>query len=207
MTNYTTNQITYSGIRCIIGDDSYYYLGKTYFIETYKTVANFGGNTKSLGIEMESQKGTYIYYNMHLTAKLVAMLMDKFNLTTNDVKMHNYFSGKNCAQLLKNNLKYEFNYKKDKHNIEDTLWDEFLDLCNVELQMIKYCKEYKFEFISGDTSMIDNSGRVINHKDSAECVPYTIKITNLSTNEIIEINSAIIIPSSFDIDPNYITKR
>ena len=32
------------------------------------------------------------------------MLMDKYNLTTNDVKMHNYFSGKNCAQLLKNNL-------------------------------------------------------------------------------------------------------
>lgn len=207
MTNYTTKQLTYSGIRCIIGEDGYYYLGKTYFNDTYKTISNFGGNANSIGIEMESQKGTDFYLNMQRTAKLVAMLMDKFNLTTNDVKMHNYFSGKNCAQLLKNNLKYEYNYQIDKHNIEDTLWNEFLDLCNVELQMLKYSKEYKFEFISGDESMIDSKGRVINHVETTKCVPYTIRITNLKTNEIKEINSSIMIPSSLDIDPDYITKR
>ena len=205
MTNYKTEQITYSGIRCIIGEDGYYYLGKTYFNDTYKMVCNFGGNANSIGMEIESQKGIDFFFNMQRTAKLVAMLMDKYNLTTNDVKMHNYFSGKNCAQLLKNNLKYEFNYKKDKHNIEDTLWDEFLDLCNVELQMIKYCKEYKFEFISGDESIIDNKGRIINHKEKTECIAYTIRITNLKTNEVKEINSSIIVPSSLDIDPNYIT--
>ena len=207
MTNYTTDQITYSGIRCIIGDDGYYYLGKTYFNETYKTISNFGGNANSIGIEMESQKGTDFYLNMQRTAKLVAMLMDKYNLTTNDVKMHNYFSGKNCAQLLKNNLKNEYNYQIDKHNIEDTLWDEFLDLCNVELQMLKYSQEYKFEFISSNQSMIDNRGRIINHLETSECVPYTIRITNIKTNETKEILSSIIIPSSLDIDPNYITKR
>ena len=207
MTNYTTEQITYSGIRCIIGEDGYYYLGKTYFNDTYKTISNFGGNANSIGIEMESQKGTDFYLNMQRTAKLVAMLMDKFNLTTNDVKMHNYFSGKNCAQLLKNNLKYEYNYQIDKHNIEDTLWAEFLDLCNVELQMLRYSKEYKFEFISSDETIIDNKGRVINHVETTKCVPYTIRITNLKTNEVKEINSTIIIPSSLDIDPDYITKR
>ena len=207
MTNYTTSQLTYSGIRCLIGEDGYYYLGKTYFNDTYKTVSNFGGNANSIGIEMESQKGTDFYYNMHRTAKVVAMLMDKFNLTTNDVKMHNYFSGKNCAQLLKNNLKYQYSYQIDKHNIEDTLWDEFLDLCDVELQMLRYSRNYKFEFISGDLSMIDNTGRVINHKITAECVPYIIRITNLATNEKTELKSSIIIPSSLDIDPDYITKR
>ena len=207
MNNYTTSQLTYSGIRCIIGEDGYYYLGKTYFNDTYKTVSNFGGNANSIGIEMESQKGTDFYYNMHRTAKLVAMLMDKFNLTTNDVKMHNYFSGKNCAQLLKNNLKYQYNYQIDKHNIEDTLWDEFLDLCNVELQMLRYSKNYKFEFVSGDTTMIDNTGRVINHKVTRECVAYKIIITDLATNEKTELNSSIIIPSSLEIDPDYITKR
>ena len=207
MTNYTTEQITYSGIRCIIGKDGYYYLGKTYFNDTYKTISNFGGNANSIGMEIESQKGIDFYFNMQRTAKLVAMLMDKYNLTTNDVKMHNYFSGKNCAQLLKNNLKYEYNYQIDKHNMEDTLWDEFLDLCNVELQMLKYNKEYKFEFVSSDEIMLDNKGRVINHKETTECIAYTIRITNLKTNEVKEINSSIIIPSSLDIDPNYITKR
>ena len=207
MTNYTTEQLTYSGIRSLIGEDGYYYLGKTYFNDTYQTVSNFGGNANSIGIEMESEKGTDFYYNMHRTAKLVAMLMDKFNLTTNDVKMHNYFSGKNCAQLLKNNLKYQYDYQIDKHNIEDTLWDEFLDLCDTELQMLKYSKNYKFEFISGDLSMIDKTGRVINHKTTTECVSYTIKITNRTTNEVKELKSSIIIPSSLDIDPDYITKR
>ena len=206
-TNYTTEQITYSGIRCIIGDDGYYYLGKTYFNDTYKTISNFGGNANSIGIEMESQKGTDFYLNMQRTAKLVAMLMNKYNLSTNDVKMHNYFSGKNCAQLLKNNLKDKYDYQIDKHDIDDTLWDEFLDLCNVELQMLQYSKQYKFEFISSDTSKIKNNGRIINHSDVSECVSYTIRITNLSTNEVIDINSSIIIPSCLDIDYDYITKR
>ena len=95
---------------------------------------------------MASQKGTDFYLNMHKTAKLVAMLMNMFNLTTNDVKMHNYFSGKNCAQLLKNNLKYEYNYQIDKHNMEDTLWDEFLDMCDAELMMLKFSEKYNVEF-------------------------------------------------------------
>ena len=206
-TNYTTDQITYSGIRCLIGEDGYYYLGKTYFNDTYKTISNFGGNANSIGMEMESQKGTDFYWNMQRTAKLVAMLMDKFNLTTNDVKMHNYFSGKNCAQLLKNNLKYEYNYQIDKHNMEDTLWDEFLELCDVELKMLRYSKYYKFEFLSSDTELLTNTGRVINHRLERQTVKYTIKITNIMTGEIIELNSAIIIPSSLEIDPCYITKR
>ena len=190
-TNYTTDQLTYSGIRCLIGEDGYYYLGKTYFNDTYKTVSNFGGNANSIGIEMESQKGTDFFLNMQRTAKLVAMLMDKFNLTTNDVKMHNYFSGKNCAQLLKNNLKTKYDYQIDKHNIEDTLWDEFLELCDAELKMIEYSKTYTFEFISSDTSLLSNTGRVIGHNITSERVPYVIKITNINTNETIELNSSL----------------
>lgn len=201
--NYTTEQITYSGIRCVIGDDGYYYLGKTYFNTTYNTISNFGGNANSIGIEMESQKGTDFYLNMQRTAKLVATLLDKYNLTTNDVKMHNYFSGKNCAQLLKNNLKDIYDYQIDKHNIEDTLWDEFLDLCDVELTMLRYAKEYKFEFISSDTSILSNSGRVIGHSTTTKSIPYTIRITNKKTNEVIELNSSIIISNSINIGQSY----
>lgn len=204
--NYTSEQITYSGIRCLIGDDGYYYLGKTYFNETYQTISNFGGNANSIGIEMESQRGTDFYLNMQRTAKLVAMLMDKFGLSTNDVKMHNYFSGKNCAQLLKNNLKDRYDYQIDKHNIEDTLWDEFLDLCDVELQMLEYSKDYKFELISKNTALLSNTGRIINHNTSSECVEYTIRITNINTNKVVEINSSIIIPGSINIDPCYMNK-
>ena len=43
-TNYTTDQITYSGIRCVAGEDGFNYLGKTYFNTTYQLISNFGGN-------------------------------------------------------------------------------------------------------------------------------------------------------------------
>lgn len=200
MNDYTSDQITYSGIRCVVGDDGYYYLGKTYFNETYKTISNFGGNANSIGIEMESLVGTDFFLNIHRTAKLVAMLLDKYDLSTDDVKMHNYFSGKNCAQLLKNNLKYELDYQIDKHNIEDILWDEFLYMCDVELKMREYCEKYSFEFISSDESILTNSGRVIDHRVNSVCVPYSIRITNLESGEISYINSSIVVPSALDID-------
>lgn len=203
LTNYETSQLTYNGIRCVIGEDGYYYLGKTYFNTTYKTVANFGGNANSLGIEMESQKGTDFFLNMQRTAKLVAMLLDMFDITTNDVKLHNFFSGKNCAQLLKNNLKYEYNYQIDKHNIEDTLWNEFLTLTDVELIMLRYSKEYSFELISNNPSLLTNTGRVIAHNTKQEVVTYQIKITNKTTKEVTILDSAIVIPSSLDIDTCY----
>ena len=203
-TNYKTEQLTYSGIRCVIGEDGYYYLGKTYYNTTYKTVCNFGGNANSIGIEMGSEKGTDFYLNMHRTAKVVAYLMETFDLTRDDIKMHNYFSGKNCAQLLKNNLKYELNYLIDQHNIEDTLWDEFLNLCEVELEMRKILKKYQIEFISDDTSLISDTGRIINHNIESECATYTIKVTNLETLEVFELHSSIIIPSIVNIDQSYL---
>ena len=204
MNNYTTEQITYSGIRCLIGDDGFYYLGKTYFNETYKTISNFGGNANSIGIEMASQRGTDFYLNMQRTAKLVAMLLNMYDLTTNDVKMHNYFSGKNCAQLLKNNLKYEYDYKIDEHDIKDTLWNEFLALCDAELQMLKFSELYDFEFVSSNTNLLSNTGQVIGHNVYDTFVDYVIRITDKQTGEIKEINSAILVPGSIKIDPCYI---
>ena len=103
-------------------------------------------------------------------------------------------------------LKYQYNYQIDKHNIEDTLWDEFLDLCAAELKMIEFSKIYKFEFISSDTSLLTNTGRVINHETTNKRVPYVIKVTNINTNESVEVNSSVVIPSSLEIDPDYITK-
>ena len=42
-------------------------------------------------------------------------------------------------------IRDDYDYQIDKHNINDTLWDEFLELCDVELKMIEFSKQYKFE--------------------------------------------------------------
>ena len=65
-------------------------------------------------------------------------------------------------------------------------------------------KKYKFEFISSDTTLLTNTGRVISHNKESVCVPYSIKIINIESNQEIIIDSSIIIPGSLDIDQCYI---
>ena len=198
-TNYTTNQITYSGIRCVAGSDGFYYLGKTYFNSTYKVISNFGGNASSIGIESCVNEGTDYYWTMQRTAKLVAYLLDYFDLTIDDVKMHNFFSGKNCAQLMKNNNRYKLDYKKDQWDMKDTLWGEFLELVEIESKMYEYMKQYTFKFESYNTKLLDNSGRVIANDKVQKEVKYKVTITNKTTSAKTSFEGSVIIPSQYDL--------
>ena len=90
--------------------------------------------------------------------------------------------------------------------MEDTLWDEFLDMCDAELMMLKFSEKYNVEFISSNTDLLSNKGQVIDHKDKDTVVSYVIRITNIETGEIEEINSSILIPSSNKIDECYIKR-
>ena len=145
-----------------------------YFNDTYKTVSNFGGNANSIGIEMESQKGTDFYLNMQRTAKLVAMLMDKYNLTTNDVKMHNYFSGKNCPQTMR----------------EANRWETFLELCKAENDMYKYFKNWTIEFDCDsdlDDLFVGDYIKSITFYRNSECIHYSgyVNSINQDTKSVI----------------------
>ena len=198
-TNYTTEQITYSGIRCVAGEDGYYYLGKTYFNTTYQLISNFGGNAASIGIESAVNEGTDYYWTMQRTAKLVASLLDQFDLTIDDVKMHNFFSGKNCAQVMKNNNRYELNYKQDKWDMKDTLWGEFLELVEIESKMYEFSKNYSFQLESYNTKLLDNAGHVIGHENVQTEVKYKVTITNNTTFEETSFEGSVMIPSVFEL--------
>ena len=198
-TNYKTEQITYSGIRCVAGEDGYYYLGKTYFNTTYQLISNFGGNAASIGIESAVNEGTDYYWTMQRTAKLVASLLDQFDLTIDDVKMHNFFSGKNCAQVMKNNYRYGLDYRQDKWDMKDTLWGEFLELVEIESKMFEYSKNYSFQFESYNTKLLDNSGRVVGHENTQTEVKYKVTITNNTTFAETSFEGAVLIPSIYDL--------
>lgn len=59
-----------------------------------------GGNMNGIGIEMcVNQTGDY-NQTLHNTAKLVAVLMNSYDLTMDDVKFHRDFSGKICPHRL-----------------------------------------------------------------------------------------------------------
>lgn len=153
-----TKDICDQGVLCKLIDGKYY-IGETYYNTTYDLIANRGGNNNSIGIESCINEGSDIYYTWHKTAKLVAHLMDKHQLTLNDVKQHHYFSGKNCPETIRMNNK----------------WEHFLSLVAFEYQIIKFKKEgYLIELISDDPNLLKN-GRLKYNRDCT--IKFTIKTT------------------------------
>ena len=105
-----TEDINKMGIRVKIRNNTYY-LGDTWYSETYKKISNRGGNVNSIGIESCLDKNTDIFWTWMKMAKLVAYLMDEHNLDIEDVFGHHFFSGKECPMtIMRNNLWDYFKY-------------------------------------------------------------------------------------------------
>ena len=139
----TTENINDSGVLCT-SIQGKYYIGETYYNETYRRVANRGGNNNGIGIEMCVTQQTDLYYTFQLAAKLTAYLMKKHQLTLENIKQHHYFSGKDCPETLRRNH----------------LWSHFLDLVQVEYQMLCFVQEgYEINCIPL-SSHIQQNGRM-----------------------------------------------
>lgn len=166
----TTSDINSQGI-LITKDQDYFYLGPTYYNQTYQVIANRGGNNNSIGIEVCINQGTNIYYTYQKTAKLVASLLKKYNLTLNDIKQHHYFSGKNCPQTMRNNH----------------LWNHFLHLVEVEYQ-IQIFKEngYTINFYS-DCDFVDEKGLIKKYDNDVKEIKYQIEVVKGKKKETITL--------------------
>ena len=125
--------------------DNEYYIGETYFNETYKLIANRAGNNNSIGIEVCMCEGQNIFLNYARCAKLVALKLNENNLTLDDIKQHHYFSGKNCPQTLRT----------------AKLWPMFIDLVKVEKDVLEFVNEgYKLSLTN--LNNISKEGIIIN---------------------------------------------
>lgn len=118
-----------------------FYIGETYFNETYNVIANRCGNNNSIGIETCINENTNLYYTWMLSAKLVANLMDKYEIGIEQVRQHHFFSGKNCPQTMR----------------ENNLWNHFLELIKFEYKMLCWIKEgYQIKFIPLSKGLEEN---------------------------------------------------
>ena len=147
-----------------------YYIGGTWYSETYKKIGNFGGNFNSIGIESCVNKGSDIYLTWQRAAKLVAYLMDKYNFSMDQIVQHHYFSGKDCPQTMRT----------------EGYWDHFLSLVEVEYQMLQYKKlGFKFEFIPINSNYVNEKGRVLKHGNILPInAYYMIKVIDPYGNEL-----------------------
>lgn len=140
----TKDDFNNNGILIVIKNGTYH-LGETYFNETYKKIANRGGNNNGIGIEMCINEGSDIYLNYQRLAKLCAYLMDKEHLEIKDIVPHHYFSGKDCPMTARKN----------------NLWNHFIDLVKVEYDILNFIKEgYEIKLIPLTDNILEN-GRII----------------------------------------------
>lgn len=154
----TEKDINDQGI-CIVDDGNEFYIGETYFNTTYEKIANRGGNNNSVGIESCVNEGSHIYYTWQKTAKLIAKLLNDFNLTIDDIKQHHYFSGKNCPQTMR----------------ENNMWNHVMHLVEVEKQVAEFIKEgYTINLIVNNP-YVDKNGTIKKLPKSIKGIEYTIE--------------------------------
>ena len=140
-----TKDINDEGIRTIVKDGKYF-LGETYFNTHFNKISNRGGNVNSIGIESCVNRGSDIYYTWMKDAKLIAYLMDKYNLTIDDVVPHHYFSGKDCPMTMRHSKMY-------KH---------VKNLSVIEFNILKFIqKGYKISFYCNNKEYVSDNGKVI----------------------------------------------
>ena len=171
-----TKDINDEGIRTIVKDGKYF-LGETYFNTHFNKISNRGGNVNSIGIESCVNRGSDIYYTWMKDAKLIAYLMDKYNLTIDDVVPHHYFSGKDCPMTMRHSKMY-------KH---------VKNLSVIEFNILKFIqKGYKISFYCNNKEYVSDNGKVIKIPKRDLMVNYYITVEKDGFVKIKKFTSKII---------------
>ena len=158
--------------------DGEIYLGNTWvcFTQFAKgAISSFGGNNNSIGIEMCVNTNGDIYDTLQRTAQLVADILIRNNLDLSRVKMHNTWSGKNCPQVLRAG-----NY-----------WWDFIDMVVLNYEIMKNYPNAKITMQSDNTSIVDNTGRVVKAPNTTTTVSYTVTVELGGQSKSIKLYSVI----------------
>lgn len=170
----TNKEINDVGIEVTIKDGEYY-IGKTWWSDTYQKVSNGGGNCNSIGMETAVNKGSDLYLTWQMTAQLVSHLLRDNNLILHDVKPHHFFSGKNCPQTMRDN----------------NLWDNFLKLVQTEYDILTRFSDYTITFRSNDPDFVNEYGRVIKQDTYSKSVSYNITVAKDGYTKTITLSTVI----------------
>lgn len=156
----TSDNIPYNGIGIEINENRNFSIGKTWWSESYQMIGNRGGNLNSIGIETCVNVGSNYINTMRNTAYIVGQLIEKFDLTVNSVKQHNYFSGKDCPMTIRH----------------ANLWEEFIDIVKIEKYRNEIFSDAVFKFESLDKEYLADDGNIIKYEEGKE-VSYKVEIS------------------------------
>jgi len=164
------------GIRVKVRDN-YYYIGDTWYSETYKKISNRGGNLNSIGIESCLDENTDIFWTWMKMAKLVAYLMDEHNFDIEDVVGHHFFSGKECPKTI----------------LRNKMWDYFKYVMVVnEYEILQFKKKgFVIVFDCDNKEFIGKNGKVIKLPENDLEVKFSVVVSKDGVSEKREFKTVI----------------
>lgn len=162
----TRDYFTYLGPTWDIFDGEYV-IGKTYLATNQQrrgVIASFGGNRNSVGIEMSINVDGDIVDTVQRTAKLVAWLLEKYELPNHRVITHNTTDGKGDPYTLHN-------------TVYNGTWyfDRFMEHVEIEREILVNYSDAKITLTS-DSPLVSSTGRIIDFPDLTTEVQYTITV-------------------------------
>lgn len=165
------------GIVCFKGENGNYVIPTTHISSGYgQVICARGGNLNGIGIETAVNLGSDVYLTWQMTAKFVAELLVKYNMTPDRVWFHNNFSNKPCPRTM----------------MTADLIDEFLEMVYMEYEICKNYSDYTITFTSSNPDIIDNTGRVVNAPNYTTNVTYTVTVEKDGVSESITLNALVI---------------
>ena len=120
--------------------------------------------------------GSDVWLTWQYTAKFVAELLVKHNLTPDRVWFHNNFSNKPCPRTM----------------MTAGLVEDFLELVYCEYEVAKYYSDYEITFESHNQDIMDNTGRIVEAPDLTTNVSYTVTVTKDGVSESVTLNTLVI---------------
>lgn len=169
-----------------------YHLGTTWFAtgqQARGVIASHGGNNNSIGIEMAVNTDGDIIDTVQRTAKLVANLLEQYDLDYNRVITHNTTDGKGDPYTLHNTI-----YKGDWY------FDRFMEHVKVEREVLANFSDATITF-SSDSQLVSETGRVVVMPEFTTEVEYTITVTIGEVTKSITLVS--VIPGTNTWNQNY----
>lgn len=157
--------------------DGNYYIPTTHVGSSYgQVVCIRGGNLNGIGIESAVNSGSDVYLTWQYSAKFIAQLLIKHNMTPERVLFHNNFSNKPCPRTM----------------MTADLVETFLDLVYMEYEIAKNYSDYTITFTSHNPEILDNTGRIVSYPKLTTNVSYTITVTKGNETQSVTLNSLII---------------
>lgn len=130
-----------------------------------------GGNRNGIGIETCINPDNDYELTLKRVAKLVAILLHKYNLNIDRIKQHYDFNSKNCPNIIRSTY---------------GLWESFLKDCKLQYNLYRL-GDVKFKWEIDKPNIIRQSGKVITPiNDETVTIKLTVTIDNKEKEYLFE---------------------